>query len=221
MKEKTRFILGLVFISAILALLIPIFIYAILAFSDPAAYNYRLSYLQDGEAVDLYLHTGEYALALVFGGILAFGMVLTLVDWLLRRKSTHIACSLLLALIAASYAIARAVYCFKASGTSTFPGILYLVSALAILGSMYFFVKKTLDGDSSWPYMACLIVGGALLFVASCTKYTYSILNAMGHQGDVVYWGSYGVSRLVLLAYLLAAFFNLNLDYEPKKKEEQ
>lgn len=219
MKEKTRFVFGLSCLGAILALLVPIFVFAILAFSSPASYNYRLAYLQDGEAVDGYLHTGEYALALVFGALLACFVILTLLDWIFRKKSTHIACSLLLALLAASYAIARSVYCFSLGGTSTFPGILYVISALAILGSMYFFLKKTLDGDCSWPYYAFLIVGAALLFIASCTKYTYSILNAMGHQGDVVYWGSYGVSRLILLSYLLASFFNLSLDYEPRKEE--
>ncbi len=219
MKEKTLRILGMIFISALLALLLPVFIYAILAFSDPAAYNYRIDYLQADEAVDLYLHTGEYGLTIVFGIILFLFLLLTLLDWIFRKKSTHIACSLLLAGLGAAYGIARAVYCFKVGGTSTFPGILYLVSALAIFLSMFFFAKKTLDGDSSWPYLASLIVGAACLFVASCTKYTYSILNAMGHQGDVVYWGSYGVSRLILLAYIMAAFFNLKLDYEPKQKE--
>lgn len=216
MKDKTRFILGIIFLGAIASLLLPIFIYAILAFADPSAYNYRLQYLQSDEAVDGYLHTGEYGLTIVFAALLFAFVILTLIDWLLRRKATHIACSLLLACLAFAYGIARAAYCINVGGTSTFPGILYIVSSISIAFSMYFFAKKTLDGDYSWPYLASLIVGAALLFVASCTKYTYSILNALAHNGDIVYWGSYGVSRLILLGYLLAAFFNINIDYEPR-----
>ena len=93
-----------------------------------------------------------------------------------------------------------------------------MIGALGIACSLVFFVKKTLDGDCSWLYYVSVILGAAFLFLASCTKYSYSILNALGHQGDVVYWGSYGVSRIALLSYLLGAYLNLSLDYEPEAK---
>ncbi len=221
MKDKTRFILVCVFYGVLIALMVPIFIYAILAFANPAAYNYRIDYLQPGDDPAGYLHTGEYALSLTFLGLLFLGLVLGLLHWIFRKKSTHLVISLLLALLAVSYGIARAVYCFGKGGTSCLPGILYILSALSIAASMFFFVKKTLDGDCSWPYYTCLILGAAFLFVASCMKYSYSILNAMGHQNDIVYWGSYGVSRLILLAYLLGGWLNLSLDYDPSVKQEK
>lgn len=221
MKDKTRFIVVCVFYGALLALMLPIFIYAILAFSNPAAYNYRIDYLQPGDDPAGYLHTGEYALSLIFLALLFVGLVLGLLHWIFRKKSTHLVVSLLLGAIAISYGIARSVYCFGKGGTSCLPAILYIISAISIAGSMFFFVKKTLDGDCSWPYYACLIVGAALLFVASCMKYSYSILNAMGHQNDIVYWGSYGVSRLVLLSYLLGGWLNLSLDYDPTPEQAE
>lgn len=221
MKEKTRFILVIVFYGVLLGLLVPIFVYALLAFSNPPAYNYRIDYLEPGDDPAGYLHTGEYGLSLVFLGLLFVGLLLGLLHWIFRKKSTQLIISLLLGLIACGYAIARSVYCFGKGGTSSLPAILYIVSALAMGASLYFFVKKTLDGDCSWPYYTCLIVGAALLFVASCMKYSYSVLNAMGHQNDIVYWGSYGISRLVLLSYLLGGWLNLNLDYDPTPKLEK
>ena len=219
MKDKTRFILVIVFYGVLLGLLLPIFIYALLAFSNPSAYNYRIDYLQPWDDPAGYLHTGEYAVSLTFLGLLFVSLLLGLLHWIFRKKSTQLAVSLLLGLVAIGYAIARSVFCFGKGGTSSLPAILYILSAFAIAGSLYFFVKKTLDGDCSWPYYACLILGGAFLFVASCMKYSYSILNAMGHQGDIVYWGSYGISRLVLLSYLLGGWLNLSLDYDPSPKQ--
>ncbi len=219
MKKKTRFVLVSVIYGVLLALLVPVFVYALLAFANPAKYNYRLAYLQQGEAVDAYLHTGEYAIALVFLGLLFVGLGLGLLSWIFRRKSTQISLSVLLSLIAFAYCLSRAVYCFQDGGTSAIPGIMYILGSLGIAGSIVFFVKKTLDGDCSWPYYLCLIWGAAFLFVASATKYSYSILNALGHQGDVVYWGSYGISRIVLLSYALSAYLNLSLDYEPEQKQ--
>ncbi len=219
MKKKTRFVLVCAFYGILLALLIPVFVYALLAFSNPAKYNYRIAYLQQGEAVDAYLHTGEYAVALVFLGLLFVGLALGLLCWILRRKSTQIAVSVLLSLIAFAYCLSRAAYCFHDGSTSAIPGIMYILSSLGIAGSIVFFVKKTLDGDCSWPYYLCLIWGAAFLFAASATKYSYSILNALGHQGDVVYWGSYLISRIALLSYALSAYLNLSLDYEPEAKQ--
>ena len=218
MKKNKRFIPLIIAYGVLLVLLLPIFVYAILAYSNPAKYNYRLDYLQAGEAVDGYLHTGEYALTLVFLGLLFAGLTLGLLSWIFRRKSTQIAVSCLLSVIAFSYCLARSVYCFGLGGTNSIPAIFYLIGALGIACSLVFFVKKTLDGDCSWLYYVSVILGAAFLFLASCTKYSYSILNALGHQGDVVYWGSYGVSRIALLSYLLGAYLNLSLDYEPEAK---
>lgn len=219
MKKSKRFIPVIVAYGVLMALLLPIFVYAMLAFANPSKYNYRLDYLQAGEAVDGYLHTGEYALSLVFLALLFVGLALGLLSWIFRRKSTQIAVSLLLGLIALAYCLSRSVYCFKQGSTSSIPAVFYLIGAIGILGSMVFYVKKTLDGDCSWPYYVCVIVGAAFLFLASCTKYSYSILNALGHQGDVVYWGSYGVSRIALLSFLLGTYLNLSLDYEPSSEK--
>lgn len=218
MKEKTRFVLVLVLTGILLGLFVPIFLYASMAYADPATFNYRLAYLQEGEAVDGYLHTGEYSLALVFGAILAVLLILLVLDWIFRKKATHILLVEVITAAAAAYAVARSIYCFKVGSVSVIPGIIYLLALLGILGSAYFFAKKTLDGDSSWPYHLCFIWGAVFLFFASATQHSYSILNANGHQGDVVYWGCYGVSRLYLLSYILVGRLNASLDYLPEAK---
>ena len=200
--------------SILLALHLPIFIYAALAFSNPAAYNYRRDYLDESELAD-YLSTSEYRIALIFAAILFVFLIIFLLDLIFRKKSTHIATVLAGVGIAFALALTRSIWCFVQGGINIVVGVINILAVIGLAACLYFYFKKAMDGDSNFLYMVSLFVALAGMMFGCMTQHSYSVLNALGHQGDVVYWSCYGVTRLTILTFALLSFINKTSDYDP------
>lgn len=211
---KRKNIWLIVIASILLALHLPIFIVACLAFANPAQYNYRRDYLDESELAD-YLQTSEYRIALIFGAILFVFLICLLLDLIFRKKSTHIAAVLTGTGIAFALTLTRVIWCFSQGGINIVVGVINLIGLVGLALCAYFFFKKTADGDSRWPYTLSLFIALAGMMFGCMTQHSYSLLNALGHQGDVVYWSCYGVTRLTLLTFALLAFINKTSDYDP------
>ena len=214
--RKKNWIIALVALGLLLLLCFPIVLTEILAFGNPAKYNYRIEYLNPGDPVDAYLHTFQNYVILITVPIVAAFFLGFLFALLFNKKSSYIIAVFIGNLLFAGFALLRAIYCFHVGSTSTTVGIFYLLSLLGALGTLYFFPKRALDGDSKWPYYACLLWASIFFLFASATKSSYSLLNANGHVGDIVYWGGYGATRLYLLMYLLCVFVNMNFVFDPE-----
>ncbi|MBO5528066.1 MAG: hypothetical protein J6A47_01940 [Bacilli bacterium] len=198
------------------ALLLPFFITLIQAFIDPAAHNYRLEYLRDGEAVDAYLHTSEYTIEIIFSSLLFVFLILFGLDLLLRKNTSRIAPIVIGMGVVICFSLTRVIWCFTSGGMNVVVGVLNILAVIGGIGSLFFFVKKSFDGDCHWPYYLCIVLTVAGFVFGSATQHSYSVLNALGHQGDVVYWGGYSITRLTFLTYILLTFVNLKSDFDPE-----
>lgn len=221
MEKKNKIDLKVILVSILLALTLIPLIYECLAFGNPSKYNVKLDYLEPGTVADAYLHTSENYITLSFLAIAMAFFVLVLLDYLLRKKSSHIITCFLGGLLTASYSLARGIYCINVGSISTVVGVVYIIAFVLILISSGFFVKKSLDGDCGGLYYLFLILGGIAFYFASATSSSYSILNAYSMQGDVVYWCGYAVSRFYLLSFCLMAFTNLTCDYFPSISQNE
>ena len=195
----------------VLLLTIPFFVSLFGAYADPAGHNYRLDYLPEGEAVDAYLHTGEATLFLTFGLIIAVFLVLFVLDTLFRKKSSHAGIVALGMICLAAFCLGRAILNFKLDEAVT--GVLDILSAIAMLVTLGFFIKKSLDGDCLVGYYVSVIVSGFLFYF--CIISNYNILDCFSHSGDVIFWCGYAVTRYYLLTFLLLVWANHHSDYEP------
>ena len=211
-KRKNLWLI--IFTSILLALHLPIFIFAALAFSDPAAYNYRRDYLNEDELAD-YLSTSEYRIALIFSAILFFFLIALLLDLIFRKKSTHIALVLVGVGIGLALSLTRVIWCFSEGGINIVVGVINIIAVIGLGACLFFYFKKTRDGDSNFLYSLSLFVALAGLMFGCMTQHSYSVLNALGHQGDVVYWSCYGVTRLTILTFALRTFINKTSDFDP------
>lgn len=218
MNQKRK-IPWLTIVSGVLAaLLTPIFIFAMLAFSNPAAYNYRRDYLEESELAD-YLSTSEYRIALIFAGILFVFLLFLLLYSIFKKRSTRILPTMIGLMIIFAFFLTRVIWCFSQGGINIVVGVLNIVGVIGIAGSGYFFFLRHLDGDNKAPYYVFVIIAVVGMMFGSMTQHSYSVLNALGHQGDVVYWSCYGVTRLMILTYAVLAFTNSKTEYEPKGLE--
>ena len=90
MEKKKKIDLKVILVSILLVLTLIPLINEFLAFGNPAKYNPRIDYLEPGDAVDAYLHTGENIITITFLGIVIAFFVVILLDLLLRKKSSHV-----------------------------------------------------------------------------------------------------------------------------------
>lgn len=195
----------------VLALTVPFFVSLLGAYADPAGHNYRLDYLPEGEAVDAYLHTGEAFLFLVFGITIAVFLFLFILDTFFRKRSSHVGIVALGTLLLSAFCLGRAILNFKLEETVT--GVIDIIAAVSMLITLFFFVKKSLDGDCVVWYYVSVILSGFLFYF--CIISNYNILDCFSHSGDVIFWCGYAVTRYYLLTYLLLVWVNHHHDYEP------
>ena len=189
MQEKKRLKtkrLAIIFLGIMAFLIMLFFISQIVAFSDPAAHNYRIERLKAGETVDAYLHTSENIISLVFMGVLLAYLIGYLLLVVFSKNSMHLLMTLLGNGIFVAYVLTRVIYCFQAGSTSIIVAIFYLGSLLAALFMFYEFAKRGLDGDALLPYYVAAIICFGLFFFASATKSSYSLLNAYSHMETIV-----------------------------------
>lgn len=215
MTDKRHKIPWLIIILGILAALhLPIFIFAFLAFSNPPAYNYRRDYLDESEWGN-YLQESEYHIAIIFAIILFAFLLFFLLSVILRKRSTRILPVMVGGVVIFAFFLTRVIWCFTQGGIHIVVGVINVIAVIGVALSLYFFFRRHLDGDNRTGYYVALIIALAGMIFGSMTQHSYSVLNALGHQGDVVYWSSYGITRLMILTYAVLAFVNHKTDYDP------
>lgn len=207
----------------LLALTIPVFYYLFSAYANPLQFNpYRIdnsdgSYtFIGGHTVDSYLHTGEFAVELIFVIVGAVFLLLFILDHQFRKKSSHIATTVLGCLCLFAFSLARAIFHFN--NDELLNGLTDLASCGLVAAMAVFFVKKSLDGDCVLAYYVIAIVSVLCLYLTFVSS--YSILDAFSYEGNIIFWCGYGVTRIYLLAYLLLIWTNLRSDFEPKEIED-
>ena len=221
-KKKSRFDLWSILFSALVFLFLVYLVTTIRVFAHADMHNLSLSRGEITlEQIDT-LHNGDHAYylkgaeniaSLVFVLIGLAVSLAFLVDLLVRKGVTHVffVCLSLLTLLA--YGVYRAVLGFRNGGLDAMGGVFYLIGSLGVACSLYLDVKKALDGDTDWKFHVASIVGGVGIWFGAI--HDYSLLDAYGQSSNVLYWGGYVASRLLLLLFVLAEFVSLTHDYDP------
>lgn len=160
-----------------------------------------------------YLKGSENIASLVFVVIGLLASLAFLADLLIRKGVTHVFFVCLSLLILLAYGVYRAILGFRNGGLDVMGGVFYLIGSLGVACSLYLDVKKALDGDTDWKFHVAAIVGGIGIWFGAI--HDYSLLDAYGQSSNVLYWGGYAASRLLLLLFVLAEFVSLTHDYDP------
>ena len=208
------------FVSFVLLLLtIPVFYYLLAAFADPLAFNPYKIEMPDGSiaftgdhTADSYLHTGEAGISLAFVIVVAVFLLIFLLDHQFRKKSSHIGVTVLGSLCLFAFCLTRGIY--HVTNEELLNGLTDFLSAALIAAMAVFFVKKSLDGDCVTAYYVIAILAVLSLYLTFVSS--YSLLDAFSHDGDIVFWCGYGVTRYFLLAFLLIIWTNFRSDFEPR-----
>lgn len=191
---------------------LPVWIVFPQAYMDPAAHNYQIDYLEPGEPVDGYLHTGESMMTMVFAGLLVVLMIALVLDLQLRKKSSHVFVTMLVLTLVFGYVLGLGIFDFVVKD-DMLSGIVGILAAALVAACAALYFKKTLDGDCKLPYFVFFILAALIVYAISVSN--YNLLDAFNHQGDVVFWCGYATSRAFLLAFLLITWVNHGSDYEP------
>ncbi len=194
-----------------IALLLIFFIYHFLALGNPDAFNPEPNELGN----NAYLFTMGNVISVTFASILFFYCILLALDLLFRKDTSHILLVLIGEAIISAYAIAKTVWTFDANFTRQVISLVFLISADVLLIAMhYFYLKKAWDGDRGSAYLICLILAG-LAFYFGIVQYD-SLLDAYSYLGDIIFWGDWGVSHLMVAIYVGLAFINIHSDFDPE-----
>ena len=191
---------------------LPVWIVFPQAYMDPASHNYQIDYLEPGEPVDGYLHTGESMMTMVFAGLLVVLMIALVLDLQLRKKSSHVFVTMLVLTLVFGYVLALGIFNFVVN-KDILTGIVGILAAALVAACAALYFKKTLDGDCKLPYFVFFILAALIVYAISVSN--YNLLDAFNHQGDVVFWCGYATSRAFLLSFLLITWVNHGSDYEP------
>ena len=178
-------------------------------------YPYAHSETPVEEALN-FIYTKENIISIVSGFVFAGFAIILALDLLFRPKSSHIAVTLIGTVLVLAHSIVRIVW--TANNLSTFTRsiasmALYIVGALAIAGSLFCFVKKSLDGDADLLYWVMFGIGLVATFFGAMSR--FSLLDAFGATHNPVFWGGYASTRFALLTFAALAITNSKSDYDP------
>ncbi len=197
-----------------ICLLFVFFIYLFIVLSNPASFNPEPSKISDFG----YVYSSSNIISIVFASLLFVYFVLLALDLLFRKDSSHILLVLIGEAIISAYAITKTVWTFDIDFTRQIISLVFLFTSDAFLLAMhYFFLKKAWDGDYGTPYLICLFAAG-LTFYFGVAQYD-SLLDGYSYIDDIVFWGDWGISHIMVALFVGLALINVHSDYDPEPLE--
>ncbi|GEM_PF-4360700 len=137
------------------------------------------------------------------------------VDTLVRKEVSHIAVTCTCGVVAFAYLLGNSIVELMASQEGA--GAFYAVGAIGAAATVFFFVKKMLDGDATLGYK---IAGGVTLIgTLFGVCFAFPFLDAYTHANEAIFWagGFFGIAMMILMA--VTFYVSISSDYDPNPIE--